>query len=162
VDSDIAGKRVGKCNPLQFSCHWPGDDKSILLIVTSLVNTTIVSILNTTISGLPDPSQTILELWGYWLDPIRDGSLQAINVPSIIDNNTAASWVKAVIKLNNPTCFFVIYRSQQANGTSGAQMPIDGGLRYLTLDDTSHPPAKDKINNIGEESDDDVTKQCTN
>jgi len=57
VDPDIAGKRVGENNPQRFSWHWPGDDESILPIVTSTVDTTIMSIVNPAIAGLPDPSR---------------------------------------------------------------------------------------------------------
>jgi hypothetical protein len=45
VDPDIAGKRVGENNTQRLSWHWPGDDESILLIVTSIVDTTILSIV---------------------------------------------------------------------------------------------------------------------
>jgi hypothetical protein len=56
VDPDIAGKTVGEYNTQLFSWHWPGDDESIPLIVTSIVDTTILSIVNAAIAGLPDPS----------------------------------------------------------------------------------------------------------
>jgi len=59
VDPNIAGKRVGENNTQLFSWHWPGDDKSILPIVTSIVDTTILSIVNAAIAGLPDSSQNI-------------------------------------------------------------------------------------------------------
>ena len=59
VDSDIAGKMVGEKHTQVFSWQWPGDDKSILPIVTSIVDTTILSILNAAIAGLPDPSRKI-------------------------------------------------------------------------------------------------------
>ena len=41
VDPDIAGMRVGESNTQVFSWHWPGDDESILPIVTSIVDMTI-------------------------------------------------------------------------------------------------------------------------
>jgi hypothetical protein len=56
VDPDIAGKTVGEYNTLLFSWHWSGDDESIPLIVISIVDTPIVSIVNAAIAGLPDPS----------------------------------------------------------------------------------------------------------
>jgi hypothetical protein len=62
VDHDIAGKRVGETNTLLFSWHWPVDDELILQIVTSIVNTTILSIVNASFAGLPHPSQIIREL----------------------------------------------------------------------------------------------------
>jgi len=64
VDPNIAGKRVGEYNTQLFSWHWPGDDESILPIVTSFVNTSILSMVNAAIAGLPDPSQKIREIWG--------------------------------------------------------------------------------------------------
>jgi len=42
VDAKFAGKRVGEYNTQLFSWHWPGDDESILLIVESIVDTTIL------------------------------------------------------------------------------------------------------------------------
>ena len=59
VDPDIAGKRVGENNNHLFSWCWPGDDELILPIVTSIVNTTILLIVNAAIAGLPDPSRKI-------------------------------------------------------------------------------------------------------
>jgi hypothetical protein len=90
VYPDIAGKTVGENNIQQYSWHWPGDDESILPIVTSIVNTTILSIVNAAITGLPDPSRKIRELWGCLAEPDRDGRPYASNVTSILDNNTAA------------------------------------------------------------------------
>jgi len=59
VDPDIAGKRVGETNIQLFSWHWPGDDESILPIVSSIIDTTIVLIVNVAIAGLLDPSRKI-------------------------------------------------------------------------------------------------------
>jgi len=64
VDPDIAGKRVGENNTQLLTWHWPGDDESIQPIVTSIVDTTILSIMNAAITGLPDPSRIIRELRG--------------------------------------------------------------------------------------------------
>jgi hypothetical protein len=50
---------VGETNTQLFSWYWPGDDESIFPIVTSIVDTTILSIVNAAISGLPDPSRKI-------------------------------------------------------------------------------------------------------
>jgi len=97
VDPDIAGKRVGENNTQLFSWHWPGDDASILPIVTSIVDTTILSIVNAAIAGLPDPSWIIREHWGCLEEPIGDGGPYARNVTPIFDNNTAAGWVKVAI-----------------------------------------------------------------
>jgi hypothetical protein len=59
VDPYIVGKRVGEHNTQQFSSHKPGDDESILPIVTLLVHTTSLSIMNAAIAGLPDPGPKI-------------------------------------------------------------------------------------------------------
>jgi hypothetical protein len=59
VDSDIAGKRVGKTNTELLSWHWPGDVEAILLIVTSIVDMTMLSIINAAIAGLTAPSRKI-------------------------------------------------------------------------------------------------------
>lgn len=56
VDPDIAAKMVGDNNVQLFSWDWPADDVSILLIVTSIVNMTICSIMNNEITGLPNSS----------------------------------------------------------------------------------------------------------
>jgi hypothetical protein len=55
LDPDIAGKRVGATNTYLSLWHWPEDDELILLKVTSIVDSTILSILNVVITGLPDP-----------------------------------------------------------------------------------------------------------
>ena len=57
VDPDIAGKRVGENHTQLFSWHWPGDDESLLPVVTSSVDTTIITIVNAAIAGLADPSR---------------------------------------------------------------------------------------------------------
>jgi len=155
VDPDIAGKRVGENNTQLFSWHWPGDDKSILLIVTSIVDTTILSIVNAAIAGLSDPSLKIRELWGYLENLDGDGGPSARNVNTIFHNNTAAGWVKAVLKLTNPMHFRVVYCGQQADSTAGAQTPVHGGRNYLPLDDILPPPAEDIIDNIRHKSDND-------
>jgi hypothetical protein len=72
VDPDIAGNKLDETYMLQFSWHWPWDDESILPIVTSIVHTTTVSVMNTAISGLPDCSWKVRELWGYCEEPNGD------------------------------------------------------------------------------------------
>jgi hypothetical protein len=59
VDPDVAGKRVGETNTQLFSWDQPGDNELILLIVTSIVDTTILSIVNAAIARLADPSRKI-------------------------------------------------------------------------------------------------------
>ena len=41
------------------------------------------------------------------------------------------------------------------DGTAGAQISMRGGRSFLRLDNILPPPAKDMIDDIGEESDDD-------
>jgi len=155
VDPDIAGNRVGEINTQPFSCHWPADDESILLIVTSVVDTTILSITNAAITGLPDPSRKIWERWGCRVEPNGDGGPYICDVTLIFDNNTAAGWIKAAMDLSIPTFFCVVYRGQQANGADGAQRVKRGGCSYLPLDDILLPPTEDMIDDIRDESDDD-------
>jgi len=112
VDPDTAGNRVGANSTLLFWLHWPGDDESILPIVTTIVDTTTMSIVTSAIAGLPDPSQKICELWGCREEPNGDGGPYAHNVTPIVDNNTAAGWVTVAIKLSNPTVFCVIHHGQ--------------------------------------------------
>jgi len=162
LDPDIAGMRVGENNTQLFSWPWPGDDESILPIFTSIVDTTILSIVNAAIAGLPDPSQKIRELWGWLEEPNGDGGPYACNVTPIVGNNTAAGWVMAAIKSSNPKLCRVVYRGQQANGTDGAQTPMHGGRSYLPLDDIFPPPAEDMIDDIGEELHDDGEKRRPN
>jgi len=81
---------VGENNTQLFSSHWPGDDESILPIVTLIIDTTILSIANAATAGLVDPSQKIRELWGCLVKPEGDGGSYARNVTPIFDNNTAA------------------------------------------------------------------------
>jgi hypothetical protein len=162
VDPDIAGKRVGENNTQLFSWHWPADVESILLIVTSIIDTTILSIVNAAIAGLPDPSRKIRELWGWLEEPNGDGGPYSRKVTSFFNNNTAAGWVEAAMKLSNPMLFRVVYRGQHADGTDGAQMPMGGGCSHLPLDDILPLPAEDMIDNIGEESDDDSETRCPN
>jgi len=105
VDPDIAGKRVGENNTQLVSWHWTGDDESILPIVTSNVDMTILSIVNAAIAGLSAPSRTIREFWGSREDPNQDGGLYACNVTTIFDTNTAAGWVKAGDEIRQPNAF---------------------------------------------------------
>jgi hypothetical protein len=59
VNPNIAGKRMVENNTQLFSWHWPRYDESKLLIVTSTVDTTIFSTVNSAIGGLPDTSRKI-------------------------------------------------------------------------------------------------------
>jgi len=111
--------------------------------------------VNDAIAGLQDPSQKSRELWGCLQEPNADGGLYTCNVTPIFDNNTAARWIHVAMKLSNPMLFCVVYRGQQTDSTAGAQTPMCGGHSYLPLDDIIPPPAKDMIDDIREESDDD-------
>jgi len=93
VDLNTAGKRVGKNNISLFSWQWAGDDELVLLIVTLIVDMTILSISSTIIANLPDAGRIIHELWGCLEDPKADGGLHVLNVTPIIVNITAPGWV---------------------------------------------------------------------
>jgi len=162
VDPDIAGKRVGENNTQQFSWHWPGDDESIHLMLTSVVHTTISSIVIAAIGGLPDPCRKIRALWGGQEEPTGDGGPHACNDTLILDISPAARCVMAGIKFINPTIFWLLYHGQQAKGTSGAQTLMRGGRSYDPLDVILPPPAQYIIDDIGEESDDDANTHCPN
>ena len=162
VDPDIAGKRVGENHTQFLPWHWTGDDESILPIVTSIVYTIILSIVNIAIAALPDPSWTVWELWGCREEPHGVGGPYAPNDTPIFDTNTAAGWVQAAMTLWNSTCCCVVYRGQQADGTAGAQTSMRGGRSDLPLDDVFPPRAEDMINDIGVESEDDGETRCSN
>jgi len=120
-----------------------------------MVDTFILSILNAAIAGLRHRSRKIWKLWDCRDEPNADGGPYTHNVTPMFDNNTAARWLKAAMKLGNKTVFRVGYRSQQPDGTAGAQGPMHGGRCYLPLGDIFPPPAEDMIDDIGEESEDD-------
>jgi len=90
VDPDIAGKRVGENNIQLLSWHWPADDELILPIVTSLIDTTILSILNAMIPSMQNPSRKFRLLSSCQEEPNGDGGSYTCNVTPIFDNNTAA------------------------------------------------------------------------
>jgi len=127
-----------------------------------MVITTILSIVNAAIAGLPDPIRKIRELWGCLEEHNGDGGPYSHHGTSIFDNNTAAGWVTAAMKLGNPTLLCVVYRGQQADGRDGAQMPLRGGRSYLPLDDILRPPAEHMIEDIGKELDDNGATQRQN
>ena len=151
---------MGENNTQLFSWHWPRDDESIHPIVTSIDNTTILSIVNAAIASLPDPSRKIKELWGCQEEPDGDAGHYACNVTPIFNHNTAAGWVKAAMKISNPRDFCVVYHGQLADGTAGAQMPMRGGHSYPALYVILPPPAEDIMDHIREESDDDGDLRC--
>ena len=159
VDPHIAAKRGGENNTQLFSWHRPGDDGSRLPIDTSIIDRTILSIMNGAIPGQRDPSQKIRVLWGCQKKPNGGGGPHSHNATPIFDTNTAAGWLQLVMKLNIPTHFCIIYCGQQADGTSGSKMPMRDGCRYLPLNDILPPTAEDMIDTIREESDGDAQMQ---
>jgi len=79
-----------------------------------------------------------------------------------MDNNTFAGGVKVAVQFNEPTLYHVIYCGQQADGTSSTQTLMPGGDSYGPLDDSLLAPAKDMMDNIGEESDADAETRHAN
>ena len=73
VDPDVAGKSMGENNTQSVSCHWPGDDDSIVQIVTSMVDMTIWSIMNAAIASLPYLGRKIRQLWDCLEERNGDG-----------------------------------------------------------------------------------------
>jgi len=138
VDFNLAGRRVGENSTRLFSWHWPGDDGSILQIVTSIINMTMWVIVNAAIAGLPDRRWKIRKLYGCWEEPNGDGSLQSHIVTPFMDNNTAARWVKTAMKLNNAALFCIVCRGKLADCPAGVLMPMHCGRSYHPLH--IHPP----------------------
>ena len=151
---DIAGKGVGENNTQLFALNWPGDEESILRIVTTIVDMTILSIGNSTITSLPVHCQKIRDGRGFWEESNGDGGQHTWNNTPTININTAAGWAKAGWELNNTELFSVVHLGQQAHSTSDAQRPTHSACSYLPLDDILPPPAEDMIYEIWEELDD--------
>jgi len=162
VGQDIAGKWVGENNTQQFSLHWPGDDISILLRVTSIADPTILLVVNAVIPGLPLPSWKIRKHWGCLEEPTADSAQHIWNGTPIIDNNEGARWEKGTMKLHILWLVGIVDRSQHANGTSDAETDMRGGCCYFPPYNVLPPPAHDIIQDIGDESDDDAEMQCSN
>jgi len=59
-------------------------------IVTSIVDATIVSIMNPAIASLPDPHSAIQEVWGNQDEAKGDGDPYSQNFTPIGNDNTAA------------------------------------------------------------------------
>jgi hypothetical protein len=108
--------------------------------------------MNAAIAGLADTRENIRKFWGCWEEHNGDGCQDAQVFTTIFDNNTAARWVKAAMKLNNPTLFSIVHYGQQADSTAGTQTPIRVGRCILHLDIILPPPAENMINHIGEGS----------
>jgi hypothetical protein len=90
VDPDIAGKIVGETNTQLFSWDWPANDQSKLQIVTSIIDMTSLSIVNTAITSVPDQSGNSRELWGCRVEPTGDWGLNNRNVTPMLANTAAA------------------------------------------------------------------------
>jgi len=73
VGCHAAGKMVRENSTHLLSWHWPGDDKSILLIVKPIIDIRILSITNSAIAGLTDPSCKIRKLCGCCAEPEQNG-----------------------------------------------------------------------------------------
>lgn len=94
VDPNIAGMSMGE-NYTQLYCwHWSGNDGSILPLVIVMFDTTIRSIVISSITSLPNLSWQIRVHWGCHLVSNGDGGPQSDYVTPILHNNTAAGWVK--------------------------------------------------------------------
>jgi hypothetical protein len=98
VDPDIVGNRVGEFNTLQFIWRQPEDGEYLLVAATPMVDTTNMSIVNAAIDAPPGSSCIFREHWGCGQEPDGDGGPYARSVTPILDNNTAAGWVKAAVK----------------------------------------------------------------
>ena len=142
VDPDIAWKRVGNSNPQRQLWQWPGDDNSILRIVTLILDMTALSFLNVAISGLPYPGRKIPELWGGLEEPDGDNGPYAHTGTPILDYKSAAGWVILAMMYWNRMLFCIVYRGQQADDTAGAETSIRGGRSNPCLDDILTPPPR--------------------
>lgn len=147
VDHCIAGKRVGGNNTQMFWWHWPADGESLFPIVSSILNMTIMSIMNATIAGLPNPSWTMWELEGCQKEPNGGGGLHLWNFTSIFDDNNIGGCVLVAKRFPKPGLLCIIDYGQQANSISGGQSPIYAGHSYLSRDDIlpHHPRMESTI-----------------
>lgn len=147
--------RVGDNNTQQWSWDWLRGDETMLLIVTSIMDTTILLIIYSAISSFPEPSRSIREHWGCREQSIGEKGPHSHEVTPIFGNNSAARWVMAAMNLNNLKLFHVIHRGQQANSIPCHELHISSGCSYHAPDVNLSPPAKDIIDNIGDNSNDD-------
>jgi hypothetical protein len=155
VDANIAGNTVHQNNTELVPWHWPGDTESIVLTFTTIVDTTILSIMNGAILGLPDHNWNICELWGFLEEHNEYCSLYSCNVTPNDVNCPATGRVKAGLELTNPPVCCVIYCRKTANSIAGAQTHMGGNHSYIWLDNRFTCPAEDLCKDSREESDDD-------
>jgi hypothetical protein len=128
--------------------------ESILPLGISILNTTILSIVNAAIAGMPSQSQKIRDLLSWREAPNGDRGPYAQIITAIFDSNTAARLVDVGIQLNNPTLFCVMYRGSQGYNPARTDPPTYNGQSYPPLDDSIQSTAEDVINDIWEEWDD--------
>jgi len=116
---------------------------------------TILPMINAPICSLPDPSRRMQELWGSQEEHNGDRGPYSHDVTPFFDNNTAAGWVKAAMKLHNPILLCIVYCCQQADARACGRTPMHGGRSFLPLPDILPPPAEDMIKDFRQESSDD-------
>jgi hypothetical protein len=116
IGLNITRKRVGIIHTDQLSWHWPGDGESIFRILISIVDTTILSTVNSAFAGLPVSSWNMQEQWGCWEESNADGSQNAHNGTTIFNNNSVAGWVIVAMILNHPTVYPLIIVANEAMG----------------------------------------------
>jgi len=90
MDPDIAGKRVSEHSTHLSWWHWPGHDESRLSIITSIIDSTVLSMVNAAIAGLADLSRKIWDVWVCREEPNGYGGPYARNLNAIFNNSTAA------------------------------------------------------------------------
>jgi hypothetical protein len=89
VDPNIAERWVGENNTQLLSRLQTADDESQLLIVTSIIDTTIVAIMHVEIGSVQDRSRNIRQLSGCLEESNGDGGPCACHVTPIFNTNTA-------------------------------------------------------------------------
>jgi hypothetical protein len=89
LDSDKAVTTVGETSRQQLSWHWAADDRSILLIDTSIVDLTNMSNVNIVVAVLPDNSQPIRMVCRCLKEPNSDSGPQACKITGYCIANPA-------------------------------------------------------------------------
>jgi len=99
MDPDIAVKRLCQNTTEVHSCHCPADHESWIPILTSIVDMTTFSIMNSAIARFADPRPEVCGYWRCWEKSNVHYGLHSSNVTPIFNEHTAAGWVKLVMKL---------------------------------------------------------------
>jgi len=141
VHTAITNLGYGNPNGFLDAQHSPSDAELMSRVVISPIYMPTLLIVNAAIAGLLDLTMTICKLRGCREKPNRDGHVHDRNVTPIINDNTGAGWVQAIMKFDNPMLLCVVYNGQQADGTSAAQMTMHGGQSNLPLNDILPLPA---------------------